>query len=311
MKIIYGIGKANNNLKNTVLAIGVFDGLHRGHQKLIQKAVAKAKSIKGQAHVLTFWPHPVRVLNPKRYRSLIVSLPHRLKLIERLGVAKCVVLRFSKKFSKLSPHKFIKKYLVDYIQPREVFIGEDFRFGKDRSGTLEDFKEIGKDYGIHINSVISVKEGRNKIGSTRIRELIASGKLYQARRLLGRRVSIMGKVIRGDARGKTLGFPTANIKIEEEVLPPLGVYAVCIIFGKRKFKGMANIGWRPSFKNKQNRVNLEVHIFNFNKNLYGKNLIIEFIRKIRNEKTFNSEKLLTQQLKKDGVKVKSILSNIS
>ena len=307
MKVIYGIGKVKKVFKNAVLAIGVFDGLHVGHQKLIKAAVKKAKSLGGPAIVMTFSPHPVQVLKPKDYLPFVVSLPHRLKLIEQLDVMACVVVHFTKRFSQVAAEEFVKNYLVERINPTEIFVGNDFRFGKDRRGTIEYFKEAGRKYGFKVNTVFPVKGGRSKIGSSRIRRLITDGKLYAAKHFLGRNVSIMGKVVRGDRRGKGLGFPTANIHPENSVVPPIGVYATYVVIDHKRFKGMANIGRRPSFKKKNNNINVEVHIFDFRKTLYGKEITVEFVKKIRNEKVFDLSEQLIAQLKRDEIRSRAIL----
>jgi len=307
MKVIYGIGKVKKTFKNTVLAIGVFDGLHAGHQKLIKAAVRKAKSLGGPAIVMTFSPHPVQILKPDKYLPFVISLPHRLKLIEQLDVAACVVVRFTKRFSQLAAQEFVKSYLVEPIKPKEIFVGNDFRFGKNRSGTIEYFKEAGRKYGFKVNTVFPVKGGRKKIGSSRIRSLITDGKLYAAKHFLGRNFSIMGKVVRGDRRGKGLGFPTANIYPENSVIPPIGVYATYVVIDHKRFKGMANVGRRPSFKRANNSINVEVHIFDFQQTLYGKEITVEFVKKIRNEKVFDLSEKLIAQLKRDEFKSRAIL----
>jgi len=307
MKVIYGIGKLSRDFKNSVLAIGVFDGLHLGHQELIKRTVSKARSLKRAPIVLTFSPHPIHVLRPEEYLPLVVSLPYRLKLLETLGVAKCIVIHFTKPFSKLTPEKFIEHYLVKSLEPKEVFIGDDFRFGYNRRGTLEYFREAGEAHGFKINTVRSIKGKNKKIGSSMIRHLIIEGKLLQAQRLLGRRVSVFGEVMKGDRRGSTLGFPTANIYPSKEVIPPVGVYAVHVRVGQNSYPGMANIGRRPSFKSANSRINIEVHLFDFRKNLYGKEIIVEFIKKIREEKTFCSKEEFIRQLIKDESRAKKIM----
>ena len=311
MKIIYGVEHIKQKFKNPVMAIGVFDGLHRGHQQLIQQAIREAKKIKGTALVMTFWPHPAHVLRPEIRLPLLVSLPHRLKLLEGMGVDVCVVIPFTKSFSRLSPEEFVKNYLAKNIKPIEIFVGYDFRFGKDRLGDLNLFKAIGKTFGFKVNVLHAIKGGSNAISSTRIRELVAQGEFTQASRLLGRSVSTMGIVCRGDARGKTLGFPTANIDPDGELIPPRGVYAVSVLINKKKYGGMVNIGRRPSFKS-DNKISIEVHIFHFRKEIYNKTVIIEFIKKIRDEKFFFSTERLIRQLCHDEMKAKEILSkNIS
>jgi riboflavin kinase/FMN adenylyltransferase len=307
MKVIFGIGKVRERRKNTVLAIGVFDGVHRGHQALIRRAVEKARSLGGEAIVMTFMPHPVRVVHPEIDLPYIVSLPYRLKLIEGLGVDACIVVHFTKRFSRLSPQRFIQRYVKAPIQPKEIFVGDDFRFGHDRSGTIDYFREAGRRWGFTVNVVDAIKGGENKIGSSIIRRFISDGELSRAGRLLGRRVSLMARVIRGDGRGKTLGFPTANMCLRDVVIPPRGVYAVRVKIGGKMFNGMANVGCRPSFHTGRS-VNVETHLFNFRGGLYQKEIVVDFIKKIRDEKIFPSREIFVTQLKKDKSKAQAILS---
>ena len=220
----------------------------------------------------------------------------------------CIVVPFTQRFSQLSPAGFIEEYLVEFVRPREIFVGDDFRFGQNRRGTLDDFQEAGKRYGFHLNVMPSIKGGRGKISSTDIRRYIAEGRLKRAERFLGRSVSLMGVVQKGDGRGKKFGFPTANIYPEKLVLPPLGVYAVRVRIGEKIFYGMANMGRRPSFPAVKPRIYLEVHIFHFRESIYGEEIIVEFARKIRRERTFPSQDCLIEQLKKDEIKAKKILN---
>lgn len=307
MNVIYAIGKVKEKSKSAVLAIGVFDGVHRGHQALIQGAVRRAQQIGGVPLVMTFWPHPVHVLHPESDLPYIVSLQHRLKLIEELGAKACVVVHFTRRFARLSPEQFIRRYIAARIHPKEIYVGDDFRFGQDREGTLEYFEQAGVKYGFKVRAVDAVKAGKKKIGSSIIRQLIGEGKLVPAAKLLGRGVSVMGKVVHGDGRGKKFGFPTANILIQNGVIPPLGVYAVMVRIGKKIFNGMANIGRRPSFK-KNDRVHLETHIFNFHRSLYNKEIVVEFVQKIREEKKFNSRAQFIAQLRDDRARAQRILS---
>ena len=212
MKVMYGIGQIRKKLKNTFVAIGVFDGVHRGHQHVISQMVRRAKELGGKSVVITFFPHPVRVLHPEVKLPYLVSLQHRLQLIEKLGVQVCLVMHFTKKFSALSPETFVKKYLINQLGVKEVFVGDDFRFGQNRSGDLELFIDIAQRYNFYVNVVSELHQGRRAIHSRCLRELIVCGELAQAAELLGRRFSILGKVIKGDGRGKTLGYATANIK---------------------------------------------------------------------------------------------------
>ena len=226
MKVIYGIGKTKFPFPNPVLTIGVFDGLHKGHQKLIRQMVRRAEKLKGTSIVMTFHPHPIKVLHPQKYLPYIISLDYRLKLINQLNVNVCYVVKFTKKLSDLTPEKFVEKYIVQEINPKEIYIGPDFSFGKDHKGSGEALKALSKEYGFKVKPVkafllkesVPCHETFQKIGSTLIRYLISEGRLKEAAKYLGRRVSIMGKVMHGDARGRKLGFPTLNIYPADEVI---------------------------------------------------------------------------------------------
>ncbi|MGE0269172.1 MAG: bifunctional riboflavin kinase/FAD synthetase [Candidatus Omnitrophota bacterium] len=308
MKVIYGIGKVKKSYKKSVLAIGVFDGVHLGHQELITKTVKKAQLKNGQAIVMTFVPHPVKVLKPEIYMPYIITIPHRLRLIESLGVSVCVVVHFTSRFANLTPENFIKRYLVDRIRPEEILVGEEFRFGRDRKGTIDTFREAGLKYGFVVSPMKPVNSEDGKIGSTSIRKLIAAGQIAEAARHLGRFVSILGKVCKGDGRGSGLGFPTANITLNGEVLPPVGVYAALVKIDGQQFKAMANVGRRPSFKSVTSPITLEVHIFNFSQYIYQKEVLVEFIEKIREEEMFRDKNLLIARLEKDAILSEQILS---
>lgn len=298
MKVIYGIGRVKSALSNAVAAIGVFDGVHKGHQALIRRMVACARRKKAKSLVITFHPHPVEVLH-KRKLPYLVSLPHRLKLMEELGVDIILVIKFTKSFAHFKPEEFVKKYLVERLGVREVFVGDDFRFGENRAGNVDLFTQIGVRYGFKVNHMNPVKKTSDKISSSWLRELIGSGCLKEAVSLLGRNVTILGKVVHGDGRGKTLGYPTANIKFDCDVLPPRGVYIVGVDLQGQRFRGVANIGCRPSFKRKDLNVKLEVHIFDFKNNIYSREITVEFLKKIRDEKKFSSMDHLARQIRYD------------
>lgn len=300
MKIFNGLKAVKGNFRNPVIAIGVFDGLHLGHQLLIRKAVSRAKALRGTAVVMTFDPHPVHVLRPENHLPLVVSLPYRIKLIGSLGVDAVVIVRFTKSFSRLAPEQFIKRYLLRPFSPAEVIVGDDFRFGQNRAGTIEIFEDAGRKNNFRVISVKTQKGGHKKFSSTSARDAIAVGDLKKASQILGRPVALFGQVVSGDRRGKTLGFPTANIVPQGEILPPQGVYVVRVQHQGKVLKGMANIGVRPSF-HKDEHLNVEVHLFDFNKNIYGHEIVIEFLHKVRNELHFPSSQALVAQLKKDEV----------
>lgn len=308
MKTVYGIGQTKLAYRHAVMAIGVFDGVHIGHAKLISLAVEKAKRRGGEALVMTFSPHPVKILKPDRYMPYIISLEHRLRLISELGVAVCIVVHFTRRFSSLTAENFVQRYIVNRIRPEEIVVGEEFRFGSDRGGNISFLQRMGGRYGFAVSPVHPVTDQNEKIGSTAIRRLIAAGELEMAGKYLGRDVSLIGVVVRGDGRGRTLGYPTANIKLNDEVLPPLGVYAARVQIHGRRYGAMVNIGHRPSFKKESSPISLEVHIFNFRKNIYGQTVLVEFVRRIRSEKMFLSKMELVKQLQEDSRQTQKILS---
>ncbi|MCK5215794.1 MAG: bifunctional riboflavin kinase/FAD synthetase [Candidatus Omnitrophica bacterium] len=304
MKIVTRANQLQKKYKNPVVAIGVFDGLHKGHQKLLRYCVARARELKGTPLVMTFWPHPIHVLRPDIFLPLIISLPYRLMLIKKYGIKVCWVVRFTKRFAQLSQEQFIKKYLKNKIHPLEVVVGDDFRFGQNRSGSLDDFIAKGKEMGFTVKH-LSVYCGHAKtVSSTRIRQLITEGEIGQVAKLLDRPLAIYGNVIRGDRRGKTLGYPTANINPAREIILPSGVFLVKVKLQNKIYNGLANIGRRPSFK-RSNKVNIEVHILGFHKKIYGQEIVIEIIKKLRDEKKFSSKDDLIKQIRKDEKKARS------
>jgi len=284
--------------KNLVVAIGIFDGIHRGHQRLIKSAISRARKIRGTSAVLTFFPHPVQVLNKRFDLSLLVSLPHRLRLIEDLGVDVCFVVSFTKKFSYLTAEDFTKEYLFNSLNVKEVFIGKNFHFGRNCGGNSEILKLIARQYKINVHILSSVCYKKNVISSSLLRTLIKKGDLSLSREYLGHPVSAFGRVVHGDGRGRLLGVPTANINSEQEILPPTGVYITEVRWGNKILHGVANIGYRPSFKKEKKR-SVEAHIFNFQENIYGENIEIRFLKKIRDERKFVHEDHLRNQIALD------------
>lgn len=299
MKVIYGL-RGLERYKRPVVALGVFDGVHRGHRRILKGAVAEARRIRGTSVVLTFWPHPQK-------QSSLYSLEHRIRLIGELGIDVCIVINFNKKFSQVLPEKFIKDILFKKLHAYCIYVGRNFRFGKDASGSQVTLKKLSNLYGYKLKVFEVVKVKNLPISSTAIRLLIKNGRLDAARELLARRVSILGTVIKGSSWGTILGFPTANIDPHHEVIPPKGVYAVWIDIENNKLKGICYIGTRPTFRNKALR-RIEVHIYNFSNNLYGKYLEIQFIKKIRDEQKFNSVYSLSKQIKKDINKSNGLFS---
>ena len=291
MKIIYGISKIEK-FKRLVAALGVFDGLHLGHRNILKAVVKKAHQIKGTSLVLTFFPHP-------QAKESLYSLEHRLRLIAELGIDVCIVVNFNRSFAKISAQDFIAKILVEKIGPSFVYVGRNFHFGRRASGDCRLLVKEAKRFKFKVKIFDVVKLGGLTVSSTAIRKLIKNSRLKEAQKLLGQRVRVLGTVVRGSRLGRLLGFPTANIKPHHEVIPPAGIYAVQIILGKRKYGGACYIGKRPSVPQRHKLLSIEVHIFNFHKNIYGKVLEIQFIKLIRLDRKFDSFKDLSVQIQKD------------
>jgi len=299
MKIIYGVNKIKK-FKSPVVALGVFDGVHRGHKEVLKAALKKARKIKGTSIAVTFWPHP-------QAEGSLYSLEHRLRLIAELGIDLCVVINFSPSFSRISASDFVKGILARKISPEYIYVGEDFKFGRGARGSFSLLKDLGRNYGFKVAGFRIIKYKGRPISSTLIRGMVKRGAIKEAGRLLGRPVSVLGTVKRGTALGRILGFPTANINPHHEVIPPEGVYAVRIILGKDKLKGACYIGKRPTLNLPDKKTGVEVYILNFNKNIYGKYLEIQFVKKIRRDKRFPSLSALKSQIQKDIISARKIL----
>ncbi len=292
------------------MALGVFDGVHRGHRRILKAVADKAKRIRGTSIVVTFWPHPQREGN-------IYSLEHRLRSMESIGIEVCIVIKFNKEFSIISAEDFIRDILVNKIGAQYIYVGRNFKFGKQAKGDYKTLERLSRIYNFKLKLFDMARVGDRPISSTYIRSLITRGKLNAAGKLLSMPVSVLGTVIRGTSLASRLGFPTANINPHHEVLPPSGVYAVLAIFHNKRFKGVCYIGTKPTFSRQggipllagkhQRQKHIEVYIFNFKKNIYGKYLEIQFIRKIRNERKFSSPQYLVQQIKKDITQTRKYL----
>ncbi len=297
MKIIRHPKK--KRLKGSVVALGTFDGVHRGHQKVIKNAIGFAKKIGGASLAVTFDPHPQQLIVPGRGLKLLTTLQEREELFCKLGVDGVVVIKFNKRLRKLSYESFVKKYLVGKLGVRRVFVGFDYAFGKGRKGDAHELKHLGKKYGFDVNIIPPVSANHNAIKSRMIREFMSRGDFSKAQRLLGHPYQITGKVVKGSGRGKVLGFPTANLSVDEhKLIPAHGVYAGK--FGKKRC--VVNIGARPTFGADGSTV--EVHILNFNTDIRGKTLKVDLIKRLRDEKQFSDVQKLKGQIRRDIEKVR-------
>lgn len=290
------------------VSIGVFDGVHSAHQKVLKNLIKKAKKKRLTTLLITFDPHPANVLGAPKKVPLLISLKHRLRLLKEAGLDYALVMHFNKNLAKLSAAQFAENVLSK-ITIKEIVVGKNFFFGKGKEGTFADLKRFSKRYGYNINAIPALKSSGKTISSTRIRKLILKGKLKKASKLLSRPVTVLGTVVKGYKRGRIIGFPTANINPHHEAIPPSGVYAVKIKLNKKIHKGILNIGIRPTFKESiayEPEPTIEVHIFNFDKSIYGKDLEISFVEKIRNERRFKSIISLRKQIVRDQAHAKQI-----
>jgi len=300
--------KIYNNLnisrkhKDSVIAIGNFDGIHLGHQKVIAQAKQKAKKQKLPFGLITFEPMPIMFFNSKIKNYRINSLAQKKVQLEKFKLDFLIIIKFNKLFSLLSAEQFIKKILYKKIKSKYVFVSRNFKFGKRRQGNINTLKKFHNLYGFKTMITYPLKNSKRIISSSLIRRKISLGKITKANQLLGRQWSVKGKVIKGKRRGRKIGFPTCNIKLNDYIVPKLGVYSVIVKTNYFKKKGIANIGYRPTF-NGQNLL-LEVNIFGINKNLYNKEVNVNFVKFIRSEKKFKGLEQLKKQIKIDIIQAK-------
>jgi riboflavin kinase / FMN adenylyltransferase len=299
--------------KNTVLTLGTFDGIHPGHLKIIDKLVDCSKEKGYRNVVITFHPHPRTVLSSSNDVKMLTTQEERRNLLEKHGVENFLTINFTKEFSSLTAEEFIYDYLINGIGLSEIVLGHDHHFGKDRSGNVELLKKIGVKEKFSVTTVDAFYINDEVVSSTRIRNAISKGDLARANSLLGRNYSFSGSIIGGDKRGRELGFPTANIKLssQEKLLPAIGIYAVRVFLENENHIGLLSIGRRPTFYNAGELV-AEVYLYNFNREIYGENVTIELVERLRGEEKFNSAAELINQMNKDkenGLKIFNKLNN--
>ncbi len=305
MKIYNGFKDKRIRPKPRSIAIGIFDGVHRGHQRILSRALKDARRLHAELMVITFEPHPNTVLRPEMKQPILMSLSHRLRFFEKLGIREVLVIRFDKKFSKISHRFFLDELLYKKLGMKSLSVGADFRFGFRGLGNARFLSKESKRLSFGLSLASSLKVHGGVVSSTRIRRLIEKGDLKRAERMLGRPVSVYGTVVRGRARGRTIGFPTANLNPHHETLPPNGVYAARGFLDQTKLKGVIHIGKRPTFHDRQK--SLEVHFFNFHKNIYGLEVELFFIARLRAIKKFKSREALAAAIQKDARKALKIL----
>ena len=300
METIFGIDRLSRRLVNPVVTLGNFDGIHLGHQKIFERVKAEASSMGVESVVITFEPHPLKILSPQSCLTLLTPFRRKILLIEQSGMDVLLCIEFTKTFSEMSPPDFVKNILVEKVGAQKVIVGFNYHFGKNKKGNPQILKQIGSLFNLQVEIIDSLIIEGTTVSSSKIRELIKNGQVEKASKLLGRHYSILGKVIEGAKRGHLLGFPTANLEISEELTPLPGVYAVEVLWKRQSFKGVANVGWNPTFQTEgEGKISSEVYILDFNEDIYGEEIQIDFVRRIRDEARFDSIAQLITQIQKD------------
>jgi riboflavin kinase/FMN adenylyltransferase len=306
MKVIRGIENIAAPFPGAVLTIGNFDGVHLGHQEIFRRIVERARASRGTSVVFTFEPHPIRVVKGSG-PPLITLYEQKVELVERCGVDVLICAEFTPEFARTPARKFIKELLVERIGMREITVGYDWAFGRNREGNINLLIEMGAQLGFQVCVLGPFAVEGAVVSSTMVRQLVAEGDVAAARRLLGRPYQVKGRVERGrDRGGKLLGFPTANLKLVDELWPKQGVYAVTVEHGGRTYDGVANIGRNPTFG--ENELSVETHLLGFSGDIYGQVIRLNFIERLREEKRFSGPQELAAQIAADIERARTILS---
>ena len=297
MKIFHGLENANI-LRPTVLTLGVFDGLHLGHQRIMQTVVERAKAADAVATAITFDPHPRAVLHPESAPPLLQTLDQRLANFEVLGIEQAIVIAFDREFAEQPAEDFLTNIVFDRLHAKEVYLGKGFAFGKNRGGNIDLLRQMSNNLGFFADEVEEVTLRGKRISSSKIRGLLAEGRINLARRMLGRPYGVEGVIIRGNRRGHTIGFPTANLHPHNRVIPKFGVYATATLIDGKWRRSITNIGVRPTFENEA-EPSIESYVFDFDGDLYGDVLRVRFLHRIRDERKFSGIDELKAQIEKD------------
>ncbi|MEE9143192.1 MAG: bifunctional riboflavin kinase/FAD synthetase [Candidatus Binatia bacterium] len=308
MQIIRHIEDRNLSISKPILTMGNFDGIHLGHQSLLQRVVQDARAQDGRSVVLTFEPHPLKVLAPQYAPRLILTHKDKMQLLESSGVDVVVIQAFNSDFANIEAEEFVRRYLIDWLKVHKVWVGRGFGFGKGRKGQLEDLIRWGTEGRFKVEILDPIQLGGERVSSSQIRKLIEQGDMKETSRFLGRYHFVSGRVVPGHKRGRQLGFPTANIVTRTEVLPRDGIYATLLQEGDNEWPSVTSIGFNPTFGNGSRTT--ESYIFDFHGDLYEKKVRLFFIKRIREEKKFSSEDLLVEQMNKDVLSAQDILSEV-
>ena len=310
MRIIKDLAEIKRDTKS-VITLGTFDGLHLGHQQIVEEVIRKSKLLGGRNYLLTFDPHPRKVIPGRNDIKLLSTLDEKISILEQLSLENLFVINFTSEFSKQSPEEFVEKYLVNGIGLNEIVIGYDHHFGKGRDGNFELLQRLGSKFNFHVTLVPEFSVDGETISSTKIRNALIAGDVVKTAKMLGRNYAFKGRIVRGDGRGKKLGFPTANISVDDQdkLLPAKGIYvAECIVENEKHF-GLLSLGSRPTF-HKDGDVIPEFYIFDFDRDIYDQVMQVNLVERIRDEEKFNSVDDLIIRMKKDEEVGKEILSKL-
>ncbi len=307
MVIYHNLNHIAQTFQNPVITIGNFDGVHLGHQTLFAKVKDRARSVGGQSVVITFDPHPIKLMCPDKHLPLLTTTAQKVKLLSALEVDVIIVHPFSAEFGAMPARDFVWTYLVQRLAAREVVIGHDYRFGKNREGNIAVMQALGAEFGFPVHVVDAIEIDDTVVSSTLIRNLIKDGQVLAAQKYLGRPYEVTGEVIHGHGRGaRLLGFPTANISLDNGLMVPAsGIYAVRAELRGKIYPGVANIGTCPTFNNQE--LSLEVYLLDFDRDIYGERLAIQFIQRLRDEQRFADVPALVSQIKRDVAAARQIV----
>ena len=309
MRILRSIAELAEVPGAVFLAIGVFDGVHRGHQAVIGSATRHAAEAGGTAVVVTFDPHPAKILRPNESPRLLTATDHKIALLRKLGVSHLLVLKFDREFASTPPDEFVRQ-LASAARPlQEICVGAEWSFGKNRAGNLALLKKLGVQMGFNVVGVEPVKEGGKIVSSTEIRKAVERGDFAAATRMLGRDYTILGTVEEGKHLGRSLGFPTANLSAHSEQFPPNGVYAAVGLLNGKSVRGVVNLGVRPTIASDAPRRVLEFHLFDFDHDLYGEEIELRFLEYLRPEQKFDNLAALREQIARDVGRAHEIFGN--
>jgi riboflavin kinase/FMN adenylyltransferase len=307
MQLVRGLHNLRPEHRGCVATIGNFDGVHLGHQSVFRHLLEKGAELKLPTSVVTFEPQPREYFQGASAPARLTRLREKLQAIQGVGVERVVVLEFNKRLAAMPAERFVEELLVEGLGTRFLSVGDDFRFGKGREGDFRLLQRMGRVYGFEVENMNTYKLDTDRVSSTRIRELLTQGEFDSANQFLGRPYRICGRIGHGDKRGRRIGFPTLNLNLHRRVSPLQGVYAVKVGgLGASAIPGVANVGVRPTVEGDQRYI-LEVHLFGFDRNVYGQHITVEFVRKLRDEQRFENFETLRQQILLDAEAAREIL----